>query len=98
MLKAEKQDLYPDDPNHDDILIDDNVLRHKTEGTFLKPITNCGFHRQICFVSGTKLKFPSLLHLSRRGKNLKAIILGLPEDHLHRDDICLLFVTFLMFK
>lgn len=59
---------------------------------------NSELHRQIFFVSGTKHKFPSLLHLSQRGKTLKAISLGLPKDHPHRDDICLLFVTFSMFN
>lgn len=53
-------------------------------------------HKQNFFVSGTKFKFPSLQHLSQRGSTPKAISLYFPKDHLHRDDICLLFVLFLM--
>lgn len=55
-------------------LIGDHVLEHsqqKTEGTFSQTLPKSGLHRQTLFVLGTKIKFPSLLHLSRRGKPVK---------------------------
>lgn len=92
------QDIHPGDPTHYGFLI----VSYWECSTIVRVCISIAnyklFTGRFPLSQGQNSIFPSLLHLSQGGATLQAISLCLPKDHLHRDDICLLFVMSVMFN